>query len=672
MSEGTINNWNEANQRYLMAAVRIVREELELDKSVVEGEDKSSNSVAVDIKSTVVQDNSENVLTELSSPASLDFLANIFGLSSFEKTILIMCAGVELDSRFAELITRLQGGSSLPSFSLALSSIKDAHWSALSPNAPLRYWRLIEIVNNPLLSKAPLKIDEHILHYLTGVHHMDERLAGIVRPFFANQIELVPSHLELANRILEAQSIENSHGLLPVIELTGENKPDKESIAAHLSLKFGMYPFSISINAIPSSVKDNIELTRIWNREAALKAGILFLDYTDLDVSDKSRLQSVNNFIENIQSPIIISSGQNTCKLVRQKRIYVVIKPTAHEQFNLWKGQFGNDVDLSDEEIKKLVAQFNLSTKTIHAAVAGLENGSLNNLNASLNGSILKKIWKSCCLQARPDVGELAQRIEPIATMNDLVLPETQKDILKELVMQVKQRIKVYNEWGFASRSQRGLGITALFTGESGTGKTMAAEVLANELQLDLYRIDLSQVINKYIGETEKNLKKIFDSAEEGGAILLFDEADALFGKRSEVKDSHDRYANIEVSYLLQRMEAYRGLAILTTNMKNTLDKAWMRRIRFIIQFPFPDIAQREEIWRKIFPIATPTQNLEIGKLARLNIAGGNIRNIALNAAFIAANEGTPVGMSQVSRAVRSEYNKLEKPLANIESTTWK
>jgi SpoVK/Ycf46/Vps4 family AAA+-type ATPase len=199
----------------------------------------------------------------------------------------------------------------------------------------------------------------------------------------------------------------------------------------------------------------------------------------------------------------------------------------------------------------------------------------------------------------------------------------------------------------------------------------MASEVLANELELDLYRVDLSQVINKYVGETEKNLKQIFDAAEDGGAILLFDEADALFGKRSEVRDSHDRYANIEVSYLLQRMEAYRGLAILTTNMKSTMDKAWMRRIRFIVQFPFPDAAQRAEIWRRAFPANTPLADLQPDKLARLNIAGGNIRNIALNAAFIAADEGRAVDMSHISRAARSEYNKLEKPLINAELGTW-
>ena len=183
----------------------------------------------------------------------------------------------------------------------------------------------------------------------------------------------------------------------------------------------------------------------------------------------------------------------------------------------------------------------------------------------------------------------------------------------------------------------------------------MAAEVLANALRLDLYRIDLSQVVSKYIGETEKNLRRVFDAAEEGAAVLLFDEADALFGKRSEVKDSHDRYANIEVSYLLQRMEAYRGLAILTTNRKSALDTAFLRRIRFAVEFPFPEAAQRAEIWRRVFPSVTPTERLEIDRLARLTAAGGHIRNIAMGAAFLAADAGEPVRMAApaVRRAKR-------------------
>src|SRR6266568_5035966 len=204
--------------------------------------------------------------------------------------------------------------------------------------------------------------------------------------------------------------------------------------------------------------------------------------------------------------------------------------------------------------------------------------------------------WDTCRVQARPLLDDLAQRIEPAASWDDLVLPELQRQVLRDIAMHVKQRARVYETWGFATRGTRGLGISALFAGVSGTGKTMAAEVLANELRLDLYRIDLSAVVSKYIGETEKNLRRVFDAAEEGGAILLFDEADALFGKRSEVKDSHDRYANIEVSYLLQRMETYNGLSVLATNMKSALDPAFMRRLRFVINFPFPDTEARAAI----------------------------------------------------------------------------
>jgi SpoVK/Ycf46/Vps4 family AAA+-type ATPase len=251
------------------------------------------------------------------------------------------------------------------------------------------------------------------------------------------------------------------------------------------------------------------------------------------------------------------------------------------------------------------------------------------------------------------------------------VLPPLATQILREIVTHVRQRTRVYEDWGFAARSARGLGISALFFGASGTGKTLAAEIMAAELRLDLYRIDLSQVVSKYIGETEKNLRRVFDAAEQAGAVLLFDEADALFGKRSEVKDSHDRYANIEVSYLLQRMEAYRGLAILTTNMKQALDPAFTRRIRFVVQFPFPDEHDRAEIWRRAFPAATPTAGLDVPRLARLNVAGGNIRNIAMGAAFLAADVGEPVGMSHVLRAARAEYAKLERPLTGGETAGW-
>jgi SpoVK/Ycf46/Vps4 family AAA+-type ATPase len=195
--------------------------------------------------------------------------------------------------------------------------------------------------------------------------------------------------------------------------------------------------------------------------------------------------------------------------------------------------------------------------------------------------------------------------------------------------------------------------------------------VLGRELRLDLFRIDLSQVVSKYIGETEKNLRRVFDSAEAGGAILLFDEADALFGKRSEVKDSHDRYANIEVSFLLQRMETYCGLAILTTNRKEALDGAFLRRLRFSLQFPFPDASQRAEIWRRAFPDGAPVDGLSIEKLSRLSVAGGNIRNIALHAAFLAAEAGGAIRMSHLARAARAEFEKMDRPIPAAEIGDW-
>ena len=248
---------------------------------------------------------------------------------------------------------------------------------------------------------------------------------------------------------------------------------------------------------------------------------------------------------------------------------------------------------------------------------------------------------------------------------------ETELTLLREITAHVAHRTTVYETWGFAAASSRGLGIGALFAGASGTGKTMAAEVLARALRLDLYRIDLSGVVSKYIGETEKNLRRVFDAAEEGGAILFFDEADALFGKRSEIKDSHDRYANIEINYLLQRMESYRGVAVLATNMKSALDPAFLRRIRFVVNFPFPDSTQRAEIWRRVFPPATPTEALDVDMLARLTVPGGSIRNIALNAAFLAASSGEPVRMRHLHRAARVEYAKLERPLPEAEIAGW-
>jgi SpoVK/Ycf46/Vps4 family AAA+-type ATPase len=276
-------------------------------------------------------------------------------------------------------------------------------------------------------------------------------------------------------------------------------------------------------------------------------------------------------------------------------------------------------------------------------------------------------LWQVCCEQTAGQLENLAQRVEPCYDWDDIVVPAGVLRQLKEIASQVAHRHLVYQGWGFARKLHRGRGISALFSGPSGVGKTMAAEVLAHHLKLDLYRIDLAGVVSKYIGETEKNLRSVFDAAERSGAILLFDEADALFGKRSEVKDSHDRYANIEVNYLLQRMEEYRGLAILATNMKAALDSAFMRRLRFIVEFPFPDALQRRELWSKVFPPAAAVDGLDFATLSRLEITGGNVRNIAVNAAFLAAGEGRSIAMEHVMRAARREYTKIDRLIMDAE-----
>jgi hypothetical protein len=396
-----------------------------------------------------------------------------------------------------------------------------------------------------------------------------------------------------------------------------------------------------------------------------LSTSALLLDHEKVDGADNE--QALLAFLETVKGILIVSSREPVRIRRRPVVRLEVARPTAAEQKALWQRALGAAAASLNGEVDLVTAQFNFGAQAIQSASVAV----LEHLPLSTGKNIGALLWKACRAQARPDLDDLAERIEPAAAWNDLVLPAGQTQVLRQIAMHVRQRTQVYDRWGFTGKSPRGLSISALFSGPSGTGKTMAAEVLANELQLDLYRIDLSTMVSKYIGETEKNLRRLFDAAEGGGAILLFDEADALFGKRSEVKDSHDRYANIEVSYLLQRVEAYRGLAILTSNMKQAIDPAFLRRIRFVVHFPFPDAGQRAQIWSRVFPVQTPTDRLDLEKLARLNVSGGNIRNIALSAAFLAADAREAVCMKHLLLAAQTEYAKLEKPLGDAETKGW-
>jgi len=653
MSKAKSMDWPEANQQYLMARLLVVREAL--SRHAAQDQKRATKSSSTPEKVAAAS-------KQLPAPAALDQLCAAFRLSPFERDVLLLCAGVELDSSFANLCAAAQGDPHrpYPTFSLALSALTDAHWSAITPAAPLRYWRLIELTSNETITRSQLRVDERVLHYLAGVSSLDARLQGLIGPLQV-QLTLPASHQELSDRIARLWADTTTAPDWPIINLCGEQPAATQAVAAFACELSNVPLHLLRATEIPAAVAEREALARLWERESALGSGALLVDCDELE---NTRL--LTSFLETVRGMLFVVSREPVRLWRRQIIRFDVHKPNANEQKELWQQSLGSVVDL-DGQLDQLVSQFNLGTQTI-STVSTL---TLATLNTDSETEALPALWDACRMQARARLDDLAQRIVPFASWEDIVLPESQRRTLRDVAAHVRQRSTVYESWGFAARGERGLGISAMFAGVSGTGKTMAAEVLANELQLDLYRIDLSQVVSKYIGETEKNLRRVFDAAEEGGAILLFDEADALFGKRTEVRDSHDRYANIEVSYLLQRMESYRGLAILTTNMKSVLDTAFLRRIRFIVHFPFPDISQRAEIWRRVFPRETPTENLDAGKLARLNIAGGNIRNIALHAAFLAADAAQPIGMGHLLHAARSEYAKLEKPLTETETAQW-
>jgi len=581
----------------------------------------------------------------LRAPA-IDALCAAFKLSDFERDILLLCAGIELDSEFAEACAMASGHPQrrYPTFGLALAVLPDAHWSALTPAAPLRYWRLVELLPGDGLTSGALRIDERVLHYLTGTSFLDDRLQALLDPQTPPH-GLVPSHHDLVARISSCLVAEQP----PIIQLTGLDSSAKRSLAAEACLRAGLRLYALKSSDIPESPAERDALARLWQREALLDPAALLIDCEGVD-----HPRAAIALLERLRGVVFVSRHET----LRVRRMPVtrfeVVKPTSHEQQQLWRATLGSRLNGS---AALLVSQFDLDATTIRSVAAQVGG----------NTDPAESIWDACRTEARTGLDDLAQRVEPAALWDDLVLPAQQKQALRDIVAHVRCKSRVHDTWGFASKGARGLGLSALFAGASGTGKTMAAEVIAGELRLDLYRIDLSQIVSKYIGETEKNLRRVFDAAEASSAVLLFDEADALFGKRSEVKDSHDRYANIEVSYLLQRMECYRGLAILTTNMKSMLDPAFMRRLRFIVQFPAPDSVQRADIWRRVFPEQTPLADIDVNKLAQLNVAGGNIRNIATYAAFLAAETNEPVRMSHLLRAARGEYAKLDRQLTDHE-----
>jgi len=601
--------------------------------------------------------------------SSLDSLQNHFGLSNFELDILLLCAGCELNSAIGQICAEIRGNALLnsPSLMLALAALPDSNLNVVSPDRPLLGWQLITLDSHVTLTQASLKLDPRILCYLLGEQPIDPALQGIVRSGFNSQrMVLADSHNAIVEEILSSWINHDRRLDLPVWQLCGSDIQTLYQIAGAIAEQANFDLQVLSVQSLPSEIRELDRLQLLWERESLLGERILLIDAYDFSSDNPARYQALKHCIESIKTPLIIGSQDRYSSQRRTLITYPIPPLTYDERKHLWQQHLGDLAPQLNGQLERLAGQFYVNVNTIQAATQQILHSAPTEPDR-----LSQALWNICRLQARPRLEEVAQYIHPKASWEDLVLPEGLQSMLQEMAAHLRQRVKVQEEWGFRAKNSRGLGLSALFAGGSGTGKTMAAEVLGYELELDIFRIDISAVTSKYIGETEKNLQQIFDAAEVGGTILLFDEADALFGKRTEVKDSRDRYANIEVSYLLQRMEAYQGLAILTTNLKDSIDQAFLRRIPFVLNFPFPNKEARAEIWRRVFPQKTPTDGLNYERLAQLNVTGGNIRSIALNAAVLAADADEPVRMEHIFSATQTEYIKLGALLTSSETRGW-
>jgi hypothetical protein len=590
-----------------------------------------------------------------SPPPALVLLADAFELSSFERDVVLLCAAMTLDTRTGALCARAHQDAHLryPTFALAMSVFDEPDWAAIAPTGALRSERLVEdeaTPGEPLTLRA-LSTDERIVHFLKGLNVVDERLARLLRPVWSPSGALPPSQAATAESI--TLSLDHLSGRL--VQLVGANETSKRSVVAEVAVRRRLLAYELPVASLPTSPLEADDLSRLWRRESRLLPIALLLT-SDRQALPAAQARSVRSLVDGQEAPVLLSVADVCADLADLSTVHDVRTPTAAEQRGLWTEALGGQTDVAG----RLAAEFDFDGSEIQRVADDAKRVG--------DGDLAEGAWVRGKSLSRPHLDALAERIRPVATWDDIVVSGESTHLLHCLADQARNRGQVYDAWGWRDATSRGLGISALFTGESGTGKTMAAEVLANDLGLDLYRIDLSGVVSKYIGETEKNLRRLFDAAELGGVVLFFDEADALFGKRSEVKDSHDRYANIEVNYLLQRMESYRGLAILATNLRSALDPAFTRRLRFIVPFALPSRPERERIWQRAFPPTVPVDGVDPGRLARLNLNGALIHSVALHASFSAAAAGTSVTMDLILDAVRVELRKAERSTNEVEA----
>ena len=590
-------------------------------------------------------------------------LTRLFSLSPFDSDVIAMCMAAERDAALERLYAYVQDDVSrrLPTPALAISLFgrergRELDWmQAFFPQGALRSYGLLRSSESVGLGGLPLRLEERVAAFLEGTDWPEDRTSVLLRPVPPAPVTL--RQLEIAEKLERWFDRSGAAGVWPRVNLYGRPECGHTAAARAVCERKGLALHELDYVKLASAGRD---AERALERECVLSNWALYLDATALtEAADAQALRSVERMLDTLRAVVFLGS-RVPFRMDRPLLAVEVPAPSGEERLELWQRAAARAEHRLNGTLESVAEHYSFGPATIARLVK--EAADLAFVSRGADAGIEESDLRAVCRrQAGQAMGAMAQAIVPRQTWADLVVPEPVASLLRDIAAQARNRHRVYRTWKLDEKLSRGTGISALFTGPSGTGKTMAAEVIAGELGLDLYRIDLASVVSKYIGETEKNLRAVFDGAERSGAILFFDEADALFGKRTEVSDSHDRYANIEIDYLLQRMEEYSGLAILATNLKSNLDQAFLRRLRFLVEFPFPDAALRERIWRGAFTDAVPLEGIRWDVLARLEVPGGNIRNISLNAAFLAAAEGSAVRMEHLMKAARREYEKEEK-----------
>jgi len=598
-------------------------------------------------------------------PPALTALSESVGLSAFERELLLLAAAPALDGGFARAFAELHadGRRDHATLQLALALFVEdpvervLFADCLLPGNTLRRLRLVDMLEDPVLPPPlrQLAVDDRMVDFLRGVNRVDTRVMQLLSPL----PPALPGAQTRRDGAEVARLVAAESERWTTVNLIGTVEGGAGDVAQHACAELGVALHKIDLTRLAAAtVADRHSLSDLLGREAALTGAAIFVDASELERASADATL-VDELIEGLPATLFVVSDERW-PAGHRAAAFRLTRPDRAEQRLLWGAALSGFRHSLNGEVDAIVQQFDLGPQAIADVVARASALGGNEITGS-------DLWRECRDQAGLAFDEFAKRIEPCYRWDDIVVDDDVRAQLRELAGQVQGRSRVYEAWGFGAKLSRGRGITALFSGPSGTGKTMAAEILAAHLELDLYRIDLAGVVSKYVGETEKNLRRVFAGAERSGAVLLFDEADALFGTRTEVRDSHDRYANVEVNYLLQRMEDYAGLAVLATNRRNALDPAFLRRLRFVVEFSFPGPEHRRAIWEKVFPPQADLGDLDYAFLAGLELTGGNIRSIAVNAAFLAASERTSISMPHLARAAAREYAKLSRPISAAE-----